>query len=200
MCKSADDYFDDANLHEVHDRMEKAIECYNRAIEIRPHFPEAYFNRGGDWEMLGNIANAIADYKTSIEQMPEEPITYRCLAQIYLDADHNEFHSPKLAMHYAKQACDLTGNQCFQSLATYARACVASGQDRLGAQQLSLAVQVASERAMDNSDVMDVVDQINARELLPELEKQLGELQATVSERKRNDSLLGRIKGWFQGG
>jgi tetratricopeptide (TPR) repeat protein len=43
----------------------KAIEDYNRAIEIRPDFAGAYNNRGVSYAKIGNNKLAVNDLKTA---------------------------------------------------------------------------------------------------------------------------------------
>ena len=41
----------------------KRLRIYNRAIEIKPDYAEAYYNRGNAYNGLGNYKQAIEDLK-----------------------------------------------------------------------------------------------------------------------------------------
>ena len=48
----------------------QAIEDYDRAIEIKPGYAEAYINRGVAYNGLGNYRQAIEDLNRAIEIKP----------------------------------------------------------------------------------------------------------------------------------
>ena len=49
---------------------EKAIECYDKAIELNPQQTSAYLNRGVVYNVMGNYDRAIQDYDRAIELEP----------------------------------------------------------------------------------------------------------------------------------
>jgi tetratricopeptide (TPR) repeat protein len=54
----------------------KAIQYFDRAIEIQPNFPQAYHNRGLAYSALSNHNQAIAEYGRSIELDSGNPVVY----------------------------------------------------------------------------------------------------------------------------
>ena len=46
---------------------DRAIACYNRAIEIKPNYASAYYNRGLAYSAKGDKGRAIVDYRKSHE-------------------------------------------------------------------------------------------------------------------------------------
>ena len=69
-------YFDKGNY-------EKAIENYNMAIILNPHFSEAYFSRALAYYYLKNYDRAISDYKKALELDPNNPVIYNNLGDAY---------------------------------------------------------------------------------------------------------------------
>jgi tetratricopeptide (TPR) repeat protein len=63
------DYYDNGNLKQVQDP-NGAIADYSKAIELKPDFAEAYFNRAFCKHEIKDYKGAIADYSKSIEVWP----------------------------------------------------------------------------------------------------------------------------------
>lgn len=63
-----------------------AMVDYNRTIEIRPEFAEAYYNRGHLHSEMGDDAAAIADYSRCIERKKNFPHPYVNRGGLYLKA------------------------------------------------------------------------------------------------------------------
>ncbi|MCK4796405.1 MAG: tetratricopeptide repeat protein [Spirochaetes bacterium] len=55
---------------------DKAIEYYNKAIELDPNYTYAYYNRGSAWENKGEYDKAIKDYNKAIELDPNYTYAY----------------------------------------------------------------------------------------------------------------------------
>ena len=51
--------------------MEEAISSYDRAIEIKPDYAEAYYNRGNAFQELKCVEEAISNYDRAIEIKPD---------------------------------------------------------------------------------------------------------------------------------
>jgi protein O-mannosyl-transferase len=71
----------------------RAIEDYDRAIEINPQYSEAYNNRGVAYGKLGNYRRAIEDYDRAIEIDPECVLSY-----VYRGAAYLELANPGQAL------------------------------------------------------------------------------------------------------
>ncbi len=50
------------SVYDILDQSEKAIEDYDKAIEIDPQYAEAYYNRGSAYDILGQSEQARQDY------------------------------------------------------------------------------------------------------------------------------------------
>jgi len=70
-----------------------AIENYNKAIELRPNWGEAYLQRGMARRMYGQLDGSIADYDKASELDPQTTKNNRSVAQAYTN------HGQILAMN-----------------------------------------------------------------------------------------------------
>ena len=50
---------------------EEALECYNRALSLKPDYPEALNNRGNALQMLGCFAQAVESYNQALALRPD---------------------------------------------------------------------------------------------------------------------------------
>jgi protein O-GlcNAc transferase len=50
---------------------EEALECYNRALSLKPDYPEALNNRGNALQMLGRFAQAVESYNQALALRPD---------------------------------------------------------------------------------------------------------------------------------
>ena len=55
----------------------KAIADYDKAIELKPEYPKAYYRRGMAYAKNAEYAKAIADYNEVIQRDPEHADAYR---------------------------------------------------------------------------------------------------------------------------
>ncbi len=70
--KKANDYLKQGINKTYSSDFEEAIRDFDKAIEIRPDFAEAYFYRGNSiYNLDGNIKKAIEDYNKAIEIKPD---------------------------------------------------------------------------------------------------------------------------------
>ncbi|MDD3149550.1 MAG: tetratricopeptide repeat protein [Candidatus Gastranaerophilales bacterium] len=68
----------------------KAIESYKKAVEIKPDYPDVYFNLGRSYRYLGDIPNAINSYEKLIKLNPDDLESLCNLADCYkLNGDFN---------------------------------------------------------------------------------------------------------------
>jgi len=61
----ADIYYHLGFAHSKNGELDKAIENYTKAIELKPDYAEAYYYRGGAWLRLGNREKAKSDLATA---------------------------------------------------------------------------------------------------------------------------------------
>lgn len=69
---------------------EKAIENFNRAVEINPNFARAYSNRGVIYSDLKKFDRAIADCNIAIILDPNEAVSYYHRGVVYTELGHWE--------------------------------------------------------------------------------------------------------------
>jgi len=62
------------NLHFNLQHYEQAIEKYNEALDLKPDFPPAFYNRGSAYSQLGQYERAIEDYDRALELEPDDHI------------------------------------------------------------------------------------------------------------------------------
>ena len=65
-------YRDRAALYAAADNHEKAIEDYDRLLELDPQSAEAFDQRGSQYFMLGHIARSVDDFDRAIKLRPEQ--------------------------------------------------------------------------------------------------------------------------------
>ena len=56
--------------------IDKALKGYSHGIDLDPHRPFAYNNRGAAYNITGDVDNAIKDYNTAIELQPSDANVY----------------------------------------------------------------------------------------------------------------------------
>jgi tetratricopeptide (TPR) repeat protein len=60
----------------IDNRLDKALDAINKAIELDPTVANNYINRGNAYDSLGNYKQAIADYDKAIELNAEFALAY----------------------------------------------------------------------------------------------------------------------------
>jgi len=87
-AETAEEWDAKGNSFAVSGKYEKAIECFEKAIDLNPNFAEAYSNRGVTYCHLKQYERAIEDYDKAIELNPNFALaysnrgfTYCCLKQ-----------------------------------------------------------------------------------------------------------------------
>lgn len=61
----------------------RAIECYQKAVQLQPSFSRSYHNMGIAFESLDQREKAIESYKKSIRYAPDNPASYFYLGRLY---------------------------------------------------------------------------------------------------------------------
>lgn len=89
-CNEADALYDDGDAYFEEGNYSKAIESFERVIELDPDYTDAhngaadaYFMRGRDYADKGNYSSAIADYEAAIKLYPSHPDAYDYVAHAY---------------------------------------------------------------------------------------------------------------------
>jgi len=69
---------------------EKAIQEYNKAIELYPNFIKAYINLGDTFQKLNKYKKAIKFYKMAIQKDPLCSLAYKKISDIFYEQGQNE--------------------------------------------------------------------------------------------------------------
>ncbi len=83
----AEGFHQRGNRYSRNGAYDRAIQDYNRAIELDDSFAEAYYDRGFSLYELGLFDEAIADLTQAIELNPEADHYYGQRSLVYLFAD-----------------------------------------------------------------------------------------------------------------
>ena len=87
---------------------EKAIADFDAAIQKKPGWALAYYNRGYSWSCTGNYEKSIADYNEAIRIDPGLSDAYNGLAWILATCPDPKHRDGKKAVELATKACELT--------------------------------------------------------------------------------------------
>ncbi len=69
---NANEWFEMGRQASIDNRLDNALDAYNKAIELDPKVAKSYINRGRIYYYLGNYNQAIADYDKVIELDPKD--------------------------------------------------------------------------------------------------------------------------------
>jgi tetratricopeptide (TPR) repeat protein len=72
---TADDYFTRGNAYYEAGDYERALEAYNRALELKPDFAAVLNNRGNALYELKRHEDALKDFNRALELEPDDPMT-----------------------------------------------------------------------------------------------------------------------------
>ena len=71
------------DAHEAGD-FNRALEFYERAIKLRPEFPEAEYQRANAFVSLDRVSDAEASFRRAIELQPEWSLPYLALGKLLI--------------------------------------------------------------------------------------------------------------------
>ena len=83
-------YYNRGNAYAKLKKHDKAIEDYNKAIELDPEYATAYYNRGNAYAKLKKYEKAIEDYNKAIELNPEYAMAYNNRGNAYDELKKHE--------------------------------------------------------------------------------------------------------------
>ena len=66
-------------------QIDRSIEVYSHAIQLDPHYVDAYGNRGVAYNIKGEFDRALTDYNKAIDLDPQYALTYNNRGNIYRD-------------------------------------------------------------------------------------------------------------------
>ena len=82
--------------------IDKALEYFNKAISLDPHYAKAYHNRGIVWANEGNYDRAILDYNKVIELNPVDAKAYNNRGFVWAYKGYSD-----KSCHDWQKACEL---------------------------------------------------------------------------------------------
>lgn len=88
------------------ENLKKAIECFDKTIELDPRNTNAYINLGGVYGKLKKHKEALGALRKALELEKNNPKIYYNIAMVYLNIGNN-----KEAIHYLKKAKVLAGDK-----------------------------------------------------------------------------------------
>ena len=62
---------------------ERAIQDFDKAIQLNPNYDKAYNNRGGAFYNLGQYARAVQDFGKALELKPDYADAYEMLGKCF---------------------------------------------------------------------------------------------------------------------
>lgn len=81
---SKSDYLNEGFRHYSRQDYQKAIECFNKAIEIDPNFDTAFNALAESYNKLGKVDEAIAAAKKMVKIVPNDPFSHTALSRLYV--------------------------------------------------------------------------------------------------------------------
>ena len=79
-CGYADAQFDLGSLYAGQGRLEEAIDCFRRALQVRPDDASAHYNLGVAFGLLERFEEAVAAYRSAVKARPNYTIAHNNLA------------------------------------------------------------------------------------------------------------------------
>ncbi len=87
---TAEEHFTLGNTLLEHGKLEKAISCYQRAIQLQPSYADAYHNLGEVLSVQKRWDDAIASYQQAIELNPYYEGSHYSLGKVWASLDRRE--------------------------------------------------------------------------------------------------------------
>lgn len=132
-----------AGLYRALHQPDKALWRYTAAIEIDANFAPAYRGRGDLYVWLGKHAEAIADYRKSLELLPDDPAVLNNLAWLLCTSPDESLRDGARAVQLATRAAEQTEYKKAYILSTLAAACAEQGDFEAALRWIDEAVQVS---------------------------------------------------------
>lgn len=76
-------HYQRGNYYYQEGALERAVSAYSRALNLDPHFINAYINRGSAYTSLNHLDRALADYNAALELETTDPVIFFNRANVY---------------------------------------------------------------------------------------------------------------------
>ena len=86
----AETYYNRGVAHSRNGELDKAIQNYTKAIELKPNYTEVYYQRGIAYRIKGGYERAIKDYTKVIELKPDYADAYYRRSRAWLHLGEKE--------------------------------------------------------------------------------------------------------------
>ena len=91
-------------------KYDRAIDDYNKAIELAPEDAGVYFNMGKSYQKLGQYDRSIANYSKAIELNPHYAEAYNNFAFLLATTKDKKYIDGRKALQFALKAVGLSNN------------------------------------------------------------------------------------------
>jgi tetratricopeptide (TPR) repeat protein len=148
-----------ANLYQMDERPRQAIELATSLIDRDPRSWQAYRVRGDSRLSIGEHKEAIEDYKKALEIGPETPVgesgVLNNLAWVLSTSPQDAVRDGKLALEYAKKACELTEYKEAHIVSTLAAAHAESGDFAKAIEWSEKAVELGRQEVNEQQEQLE---------------------------------------------
>ena len=122
------------------EEFDKAIEDFNKTIELKPKYSFAFMGRGLAWRGKGEFAKALADYDQAQQLDPDYPAPYKYRALLRAACPDEKLRDGRQAVQDAIQGCQRTRFRDASYLDALAAAYAEAGDFRQAVQWQSRAL------------------------------------------------------------
>jgi len=133
-------------IYQKLNRLDESVADFTAALKIDPKYVDALGNRAHTYRLKKDYKKAITDLEHAIKISPRTYEALNDLAWLLATTTEDSVRSPQRALELAKQACEITGYEQWNTLDTLAAAQAENGQFAEAQQWLATAITHAPEK------------------------------------------------------